>query len=134
MASRCCGNRLSLRNQYDTKTPRESLLCVALGGHRSARRLSRSTLETYSRHESNAQRAFRNSEKIFKNLTRRKFPGKFFRSARPPNSILRTPGRVIVNVTSARTRRKPSASTGSSPALGAEAALSAHWVSLRLAL
>src|SRR5690242_6655596 len=24
MASRCCGNRLSLPNQYDTKTPRES--------------------------------------------------------------------------------------------------------------
>src|SRR5579859_4146148 len=82
MASRCCGNRLSLRNQYDTKTPRESLLCVALGGHRSTRRLSRSTLETYSRHESNAQRAFRNSEKFFKNLTRRKFPGKIL-SERP---------------------------------------------------
>lgn len=25
MASRCCGNRLSLPNQYDTKTPRASL-------------------------------------------------------------------------------------------------------------
>jgi hypothetical protein len=33
MASLCCGNRLSLRNQYDTKTPRASLsLLVALGG------------------------------------------------------------------------------------------------------
>ena len=47
------------------------------------------------------------------------FPEKFLRSARPPDSVLRTPGRVIVNVTSARTRRKPSASTGSSPALAA---------------
>jgi hypothetical protein len=26
MASRACGNRLSLRNQYDTKTPRASIL------------------------------------------------------------------------------------------------------------
>jgi hypothetical protein len=47
------------------------------------------------------------------------FPEKFLRSARPPDPVLRTPGRVIVNVTSARTRRKPSASTGSFPALAA---------------
>lgn len=29
MASRCCGNRLSLPNQYDTKTPRASVLSAA---------------------------------------------------------------------------------------------------------
>src|SRR5216684_812194 len=32
MVSRCCGSRLSLRNQYDTKTPRASLLFAAAGG------------------------------------------------------------------------------------------------------
>src|SRR5580698_9681803 len=29
MASLACGRRLSLRNQYDTKTPRASVLCCA---------------------------------------------------------------------------------------------------------
>src|SRR4029077_13924319 len=86
MASRCCGNRLSLRNQYDTKTPRASLSLGGPGRPRSARRLSRSTLETYSRHESNAQRAFRNPEKIFQISREENFPEKFLRSARPPDS------------------------------------------------
>jgi hypothetical protein len=119
MASRCCGNRLSLRNQYDTKTPRASLSLGGPGRPWSARRLSRSTLETYSRHESNAHRAFRYPQKFSKISREENFPEKFLRSARPRDSVLRTPGRVIANVTSARTRRKPSASTGSFPALGA---------------
>src|SRR5712671_7295267 len=53
------------------------------------------------------------------NLPEEKLSEKLFQSARPPDSVFRTLGRVIVNVTSARTSRKPSSSTGSSPALGA---------------
>src|ERR1700731_3777269 len=67
-----------------------------------------------------------NPEKISKNLREARFSEKFLRNARPPDSVLRTLGRVIVNVTSARTSRKPSYSTGSFPALGATAALSTY--------
>ena len=60
-----------------------------------------------------------NPEKISKILREERFSEKFLRSARPPDSVFRTLVRVIVNVTSARTSRKPSSCTGSSPALGA---------------
>src|ERR1700726_1185797 len=66
MASRCCGNRLSLRNQYDTKTPRESSLWPWEAVFRAVRCLSRCVVGTSSRHESISQRGFRNTEKISK--------------------------------------------------------------------
>src|ERR1700681_1857719 len=77
MASRCCGNRLSLRNQYDTQTPRESSLFLWPweAGFRAVRRLSRCVVETSSRHESNSQRGFQILRK-FQNLARRKILGK----------------------------------------------------------
>ena len=123
MASRCCGNRLSLRNQYDTKTPRASLYSLwpweAIGLLAACLDLhSRLTRVTNPMHSVRFD-ILRKSSKISREEN---LPEKFLRSARPPDSVLRTPGRVIVNVTSARTRRKPSASTGSSPALGAAAA------------
>src|SRR6266852_5725096 len=63
MASRCCGNRLSLPNQYDTKTPRASLSLAAAGGRSvSGLFVARPALlpGTVSRHESDAQRGSRN--------------------------------------------------------------------------
>src|SRR5580693_324953 len=40
MASRACGNRLSLRNQYDTKTPRASACRVCCPVRPDARKLA----------------------------------------------------------------------------------------------
>src|SRR5260370_16955006 len=63
MASRCCGNRLSLPNQYDTKTPRASLSLATAGGRSvSGLFVARPALlpGTVSRHESDAQRGSRN--------------------------------------------------------------------------
>jgi len=63
MASRCCGNRLSLPNQYDTKTPRASLSLAAARRPRyftAVRRPPGILPGTVSRHESHAQRGSRN--------------------------------------------------------------------------
>src|SRR5437879_7061298 len=74
MASRACGNRLSLRNQYDTKTPRASTFsqgfppAPAQFGHTGRTKLAS---------RKNAQRGFRvdpENEQSHAENVRRKFP------------------------------------------------------------
>src|SRR6266849_2083971 len=102
MASRCCGSRLSLPNQYDTKTPRASLLVCGRQGaalfFRAVRRPSRDSPGTASRHESKRSVGSKMSLEKFQILAKEKFR-KFLRSSRPLDSAFRTSAKVNVNVT-----------------------------------
>src|SRR2546421_12563778 len=106
MASRCCGSRLSLPNQYDTKNPARE----TLGGGRWQPRCSmgpvrcpsRYRLGKYSRHEYTSQRGFRKYPEKISKISRKKNFEKFLRSARPPDPALRTPAKVFENVTSGK--------------------------------
>src|SRR5713226_2319506 len=76
MASRCCGSRLSLPNQYDTKTPRASLLVCGRQGaalfFRAVRRPSRDSPGTASRHESKHSVGLENILGKIPNFSKRK--------------------------------------------------------------
>src|SRR6266852_9506412 len=102
MASRCCGSRLSLPNQYDTKTPRARILVCGRQGaalfFRAVRRPSRDSPGTASRHESKHSVGSKMSLEKFQILAKEKFR-KFLRSSRPPDSAFRTSAKVNVNVT-----------------------------------
>ncbi len=74
MASRACGNRLSLRNQYDTKTPRASTFSQ---GFSPGLAQFDSTGQTKLASRKNPQRGFgvnpENEQGLSENV-RRKFP------------------------------------------------------------
>ena|ERR1700686_1343778 len=79
MASLACGKRLSLRNQYDTKTPRASVLLLrSSNGRRFPQGGSPPVPReagTCSRHEKNLQRGFRNvRRKFLRKIKIRKIP------------------------------------------------------------
>ena len=106
MASRCCGSRLSLPNQYDTKTPRASLSSAAakkprlfLGCSSPVPAIVRDYLA--SRIKYTAWVSKMSLEKFLK-FRQRKISKKFFGASRPPDFALRTSAKVLENVASAR--------------------------------
>ena len=109
MASRCCGKRLSLRNQYDTQTPRASLSkqdCYAV--HiclRAVRRPVPHRGGTSSRHETmhsagfeNVRRKFRYQESAPEDVKR------FLRNSprTPPTPLSELRAEVFVTLTPAQ--------------------------------
>src|SRR5881296_3776411 len=118
MASRACGNRLSLRNQYDTKTPRASTFSQ---GFPPAPAQFDSTGRTELASRKNLQRGFRVdpnfvrvTPKISSNLGTEKISRDSRITAGPK---LPEAARVFSNVSPAGVGRKPSWRTGSRNAL-----------------
>src|SRR5713101_1521702 len=110
MASRCCGNRLSLPNQYDTKTPRASLSLATAGGRSvSGLFVARPALlpGTVSRHESDAQRGSRNVLGEISQISAKKNFEIIFGALPTAGLCLPNLGQVLENVTP--TRGKPQA-------------------------
>src|ERR1700738_3435093 len=106
MASRCCGSRLSLPNQYDTKTPRASLWLAAARKPRylrAVRRPPRDLARDVSRHELDAQRGssvdIEMSLEKFPKFRQRKILKNSFAASHPPDSAFRPSARVLENVT-----------------------------------
>jgi len=101
MASRCCGNRLSLPNQYDTQTPARVSRC----GHQEAASTSGPFVArpdhfsgTLSRHESVARRWYRNGPSRNSTISAKKNLDKILRAFRPPDLCLANSGQVLENV------------------------------------
>src|SRR5438045_6372384 len=113
MASRCCGSRLSLPNQYDTKTPRARTCWRLLAAAFSVRPFvahPETRPGRYSRHDCDLQRGFLKILRRFPNFAKRKI---LKNSSELPTAgpCLPNLSEVFENVTSARARRKPYQST-----------------------
>src|SRR5690348_14931703 len=114
MASLACGNRLSLRNQYDTKTPRASRPLTACqsaawqtvfqGGESPVPREA----GTCSRHKQRTAWVSKSPPKLFS----KKGLEKFSRSSRSTAGlVLRKSSKVLFNLALGREGRKPSEGT-----------------------
>ena len=120
MASRACGNRLSLRNQYDTETPRASACRASCPVRPDAIGLA----ELNSRHEKIYSVGFEwtpakgSNRKCPSKISSNLGTEKISRSARITAGLkLREAARVFSTVTLAYGGRKPSGRTGSRFAL-----------------
>src|SRR5208282_330143 len=113
MANLACGRRLSLRNQYDTKTPRARIFFAlvkrtALSSGRFVAHPARSRDMLASR--KNLQRGFRNvRRKLFSKKEFEKFPrGSRSTAGLMLHRALRNVSKVILNVAFGQEGRKPS--------------------------
>src|ERR1700676_5503807 len=101
MASRCCGSRLSLPNQYDTKTPRASLSSAAARSRTlSGLFVARPGIYPGPSRVTNQVHSVGLEMSLEKSLKfrQRKISKSFFGASRPPDLAFRTSALVLENV------------------------------------